>query len=307
MKIEWVHPTWRDLVIGTLVANDEARRHFLERCGVHGFALALSTAGGAAGERTLPLLEDDADWDVLTDRIYELVAELEPAELIAALSALRQALNELNGHGKGAAWAGHSRTAANDAVANREAHALARTALVRSAALWDARRQPIPLAPLESWLALGALLDPLPPAPEMSVTWAELLPAAVPSCGDRVAIERFVDWLTLCELLWAYDPTLREELGFGTSQLALMMAFAVEIERDPESILGASPELAQRALESIATLVPELGPFPRHVAERIGRVGADHPAEANQPAAPPLDWDQAKLDEVDVARVLADL
>ncbi len=238
----------------------------------------------------LPLLEDDADWDVLTDRIYELIAELEPAELIAALSALGQALDVVN-----------------TVVANREAHALARTALVRSAALWDAKRKPIPLGPLESWLAVGARLDPLPPAPEMSVTWAELLPASVPSCGDRVAIERFVDWLTLCELLWAYDPTLREELGFGASQLALMMAFAVEIERDPESILGASPELAQRALESIATLVPELGAFPRHVAERIGRVGADQHPEADQPAGPPLDWEQAKLDEVDVARVLADL
>ena len=281
-------------MIGTLAANDEARRHFLERCGVHGFALALSTAGGVSGERTLPLLESDADWDVLTDRIYGLVAELEPAELIAALSALGQALDELAKD-------------SNDAVANREAHALARTALVRSASLWDARREPIPLGPLEAWLAVGVRLSPLPPAPEMSVTWAELLPATVPGCGDRVAIERFVDWLTLCELLWAYDPTLREELGFGSSQLALMMAFAVEIERDPESILGASPELAQRALESIATLVPELGPFPRHVAERIGRVGADQPAAGDRPAAAPLDWRQAKLDEIDVERVLADL
>ena len=267
MRVAWVHPTWRDLVIGTLVANDEARRHFLERCGVHGFALALSTAGGATGERTLPLLEDDADWDVLTDRIYELVAELEPAELIAALSALRQALDELHA----APWAGHSRMAANDAVANREAHALARTALVRSAAVWDAKRKPIPLGPLESWLAVGSRLDPLPPAPEMSVTWAELLPATVPSCGDRVAIERFVDWLTLCELLWAYDPTLREELGFGASQLALMMAFAVEIERDPESILGTSPELAQRALQSIATLGAGRVPPPCRRADRPRR------------------------------------
>lgn len=307
MKIEWVHPTWRDLVIGTLVANQAARRHFLERCGVHGFALALSTGGGAAGERTLPLLEDDADWDVLTDRIYELVAELEPTELIAALAALGQALDELDGHENGASHSRGQPNAAASAFANREAHALARTALVRSAALWDARRKPIPLAPLESWLALGARLDPPPPAPEMSVTWAELLPAAVPGCGDRVAIERFVDWLTLCELLWAYDPTLREELGFGASQLALMMAFAVEIEHDPESILGASPELAQRALESIATLVPELGPFPRHVAERIGRAGGDRPAEVDQSAAAPPDWEQGKVDEVDVARVLADL
>ncbi len=78
MRIEWVHPTWRDLVIETLIADDRARRHFLRRTGVHGVELALSTAGGRAGARRLPLIQTDADGDALADRLYELVAELSP-------------------------------------------------------------------------------------------------------------------------------------------------------------------------------------------------------------------------------------
>ena len=56
MRVDWVHPSWRDLVIESLADDAAARRHFLARCGVDGAALALSGGGGAAGERERPLL-----------------------------------------------------------------------------------------------------------------------------------------------------------------------------------------------------------------------------------------------------------
>ena len=51
--------------------------------------LALSQAGGIAGERTLPLLVDDSDWDRLGDRMPPLVGELEDQELTQLLLALQ--------------------------------------------------------------------------------------------------------------------------------------------------------------------------------------------------------------------------
>jgi hypothetical protein len=54
-SVTWVHPSWRDLVIDELAADADARRRFLARCTIDGLVLALSTGGGASGERALPL------------------------------------------------------------------------------------------------------------------------------------------------------------------------------------------------------------------------------------------------------------
>lgn len=81
LGIDWVHPSWRDLVIDRLREDATERRSFLRRCGTYGALLALSGGGGVSGERELPLLIDDADWDALTDRLGELLRELEDATL----------------------------------------------------------------------------------------------------------------------------------------------------------------------------------------------------------------------------------
>src|SRR5581483_2487821 len=91
LGIGWVHPSWRDLIIGELRADAVARRRFLAACGLHGALLAFSGEGGRAGGRVLPLLVDDRDWDTLADRLDELLRELEDQELARLLVGLRDA------------------------------------------------------------------------------------------------------------------------------------------------------------------------------------------------------------------------
>ncbi len=66
---EWVHPSWRDLVIDCLIEHRITRRRFLGRCSIAGIALSLSSAGGASGERSLPLLLEATDWDYLRSNL----------------------------------------------------------------------------------------------------------------------------------------------------------------------------------------------------------------------------------------------
>src|SRR5260370_8847028 len=68
-RIEWMHPSWRDLVIDHLVRNAESRQKFLSRCGLQGFLLALSSAGGATGERPIPRLVGPQDWQSLNESL----------------------------------------------------------------------------------------------------------------------------------------------------------------------------------------------------------------------------------------------
>src|SRR5581483_7282414 len=94
-SVTWVHPSWRDLVIDELAADLDARQRFLSRSSIDGVLLGISTAGGAAGARDLPLLREDADWDVLADRLSVLVPELDDPDLARLLTSLDTAARRI--------------------------------------------------------------------------------------------------------------------------------------------------------------------------------------------------------------------
>jgi hypothetical protein len=287
MRVVWVHPSWRDLVIDRLAGDPAARRHFLSRCGVHGVVLALSVASGATGDRRLPLLIDDRDWDTLTDRLYTLAGGLELGEMTTVLTALLVAIDDLG--------EGH---------AGLEARALALTALTRIADGWDGARAPVALAALDAWLALADRLRPKPllPPVALAVTWAELLPVRLPEPGDREALERFADWLELCRLLWHGHLDAWEAIDFGPDQLELVAAF---VERAGDEVPPPADEHVRRALEAIVAVVPQLGIRAAMLARRAARDlggGEWDVAEPSEPEAP-----RHREDVVDVLRVLADL
>lgn len=289
MRVEWVHPSWRDLVIGRLKNDAQARREFINRSGVYGALLALSTAGGAAGERRLPLIGSDEDWDALTDRLYELIPELEPPELVTVLTAVSETIDDLG------------RT---EAVG--EARALARAALSRAATMWDDSSSPIPLVALDAWVALASRVRPRPPLPDLSITWVELLPARAPMLDHHAELGRFADWLSMCRLLWHYGPQLEAELGFGPDHVDLMVTFQREVDhrawRDAGSFDATALDLVLRALDSIAELEVRLAPRSQEIAGQLVMHAPPIPRSGGAPAQP-----QSPTETFDVRRVLFDL
>jgi hypothetical protein len=286
-----VHPSWRDLVIEHLAHDRDARAQFLSGCGAHGVLLALSSAGGARGERDLPLLVDDCDWDALTDRVYELAPELEPQELLAVLDAIRVAVVAVPG-------------------ASLEATALARTVLARVAKLSDATQAPVPLPVLEAWLALASQLStdsarPMPP--NLKRTWAELLPASAPSVDDRYGLERFADWLTFADLLREHDRDELRRFRFS-DQAHIINAFLDAVESSHGRMQPAAQDHVQRALSRIRTLNPELGNLSRYVRNRLRGAQVQLPHETRRLRDDePLAGEAPDWRLFDVARVLNDL
>ena len=175
MRVDWVHPSWRDLVIDVAGANADERRRFLSRCGVDGAAVALSSEGGSAGERERPLLQGDADWDALGDGLHHLCAELDEAEAIRLLHVLAEA--------------------GDDA----EVRALA--ALVLKRLGWSGKA--VSVDAIGAWAAVSANLDPRPEPPAVAMTWLELEPSHAPETPEE--LERMADWLRLAELLTEHD------------------------------------------------------------------------------------------------------
>ena len=237
-SVTWVHPSWRDLVIDELAHDAAARRAFLHACGVHGAALALSTAGGAAGDRALPLLRDDGDWDALADRLAELVPELDAPETTLVLTALAEARRETGG------------------AQRFELDALAVETLERLARAWSSVRGGAPVGLLAEWLALASDLPDRPALPALAATWVELAPTGDVDLGSATETTAFDDWTVLAELLREHEPNVLRRFGFPAAHAAELSAYVDAAER-----IGSDPQLETRdtlvrTLRRIARLTP---------------------------------------------------
>lgn len=244
MRVAWVHPTWRDLVIERLAGDGELRRRFLGRCGSHGIVLALSTGGGTAGERRLPLICDDGDWDAVGDRIYAVAPELEHGELVALFAAIGLALREL---------------AREQDPRLGEVRALARMTLERTDSVWASARAPVPLDCVDAWLGLSKYFDPVLWPGFLAATWAELLPTELPDPDDLAEVQRFTDWMTLAELAGSFSADLLGELGYGSAQGKLRRTFRDRERWDDErrALTGVSPAPEWEYTESRARRVSD--------------------------------------------------
>jgi len=296
LGIGWVHPSWRDLVIDELREDQQGRRRFLSASGVDGITLALSRAGGVAGERILPLLITDADWDAIGDRLYELGRELEDRELARVMLVIGGTLAAIG--------AGPRR---------RELDSLAMNILAATRRAWDERDGLVPVFLLEAWYALDASVSEWVTPPRLSPTWAELHPGGLMlECPDPAELARTEEWLALAEMLSRYDRTALEAFGFFGRDRELLERLIVTLTRTC-SDEDLRP-LSESVLARIERLVPSLAVGAQsaleigRLVEGLGRrrwwVPEDIPAP---PSTEPVTTSPGQFNRDDVDRVLRDL
>jgi hypothetical protein len=195
--VAWVHPSWRDLVIDELAEDRVLRHAFLGAASIDGFLLALSLHGGGSGQRSLPLLVHDEDWDALADRLSELADDLDEPSMTRLFVGLVEALETIRDHRA------------------RELRAFAIYALQLAARIWDGRKARIPLGLLERWFDVRRRVGEPIEAPHLARTWVEALP--LPEDVDLESAtfhDDLRDWLGLVELLNDQEPGVLAELGF---------------------------------------------------------------------------------------------
>lgn len=253
LGIGWVHPSWRDLVIDELREERDARIRFLSVSAVDGVTLAVSRAGGSTGERMLPLLIDDADWDALGDRLHELRPELEDRELARVLLALSGAI-----------------AVVHDPYQARELDSLAANLLRTTRRAWDERHGPVPVFLLDAWYGANACLAKPVAHPQLAPTWAELHPGALLLEHPNPAeLARTEEWLEFAEMLRRYDLAALEWFGFFTTDRDLLERLIVTLTR-----ASADEELrplTESVLARIERLVPGLA-LGAQSAREIGRL-----------------------------------
>jgi hypothetical protein len=239
--VTWVHPSWRDLVIEQLGRDPAGRCEFLGRCGVEGALLALSVGGGSAGERHLPFLVEDADWDALLAHVDALVADLGLADRVRLLRQVSAAV--------------HDRRRVGDRHAVAELDALAGRLLERILPL---DIDPDEVVLLGEWYALAALVHAAPPPPDITRLWIEVLPTSglnLASPSDVAALE---SWTALVDVLRRYDPAALERFGMPAALSGLVgQLFAVDARVLAGKVSLDEVMALRRVARSLAGVFPE--------------------------------------------------
>lgn len=223
VDVEWVHPSVRDLVIDHLMEDARARRDFLTKSGIDGLMLALSSAGGAEGERQFPLMHGDKEWEQLKRRLTELAnGDAVESHWLLALASDTARLSE-----------------SADARTAGRLREVTRLILGQLRERWSADAKALPVHNLRELRRIGQSLAAPVELPDVVPTWNALVAQVDAGRGfidDRLSVAE--EWLDLANLLESYDPELLSRLSFPEQHFDRLEGIVEMVEEESEQ-LGA--------------------------------------------------------------------
>ncbi len=195
VSYEWMHPSWRDLVIEHLIQNRIERRQFISRCGLNGILLAISFGGGAEGLRKYPLLVEQEDWRLFQDRVKKYLEDSELTDDHKILSSIDDSLMKL---------------AVSEDVELENMKELAANAIIACKGKWDSREEIIPNNLLKNYYSISEYIKPLPPGPDIEATWNHVIEIVRFDLGEYFDIGVFSnhvdEWAVLLNILFENEP-----------------------------------------------------------------------------------------------------
>jgi hypothetical protein len=199
--VEWMHPSWRDLVIEGVAVDTAARRAFLSECGVAGVILALSSRGGLKGAREAPFLTDSEDWETLVAHLPVLIERVSYSDVARLLSAVAELAKRRSG-----------------TLVTR----VTRLALDQIRQRWDSRGQAIAIRSLGLYYETSARLEPLPAGPDLRATWEATHPRAYVDATedgllDDAQLARVQIWIGLVAIIRDNEPRFLRQAGFPSA------------------------------------------------------------------------------------------
>lgn len=228
-KLNFTHPSYRDLVIERLRSDPASRRKFLASVPLEGVKLAISESGGAAGDRSLPLLLEPQDWKILETRCRELVPELSGADRTALLHVFSGPLVRF----------------AKPRLGSRKAKLLG-AVLDECKAHWDQSDLAISNAEIEAYLEAAMAVEPLPGLPGFGATWLARLNAVEEWLREDPAgfcqeLAAFLEWVQFVSLLQGNEPRFLRQKDFPGCcfPLALRCFSWIEDALEPKGCLAS--------------------------------------------------------------------
>jgi hypothetical protein len=229
-QLDWIHPSVRDVVIEYLMNHDVERQRFLQTAAPSGLVLALSSAGGRKGERSLPFLKHDRDWDALRTRYLQLAVELGADEQLALIRGL---LSPLRQPGQ----------IVSDAERDRM-RTIAGQALEEIRRSWDTRRERVSVRTIRAYYDLSVSALIYVASPQLDSSWNSAV------ADLRLAISSEELWsdlsapsllLELAEVLTENEPRYVRVVGWPLAAKSLFEAVLGVIEERSSSLRHLQP------------------------------------------------------------------
>ena len=180
----WVHPSVRDAVIEYLMVHDAERTQFISTASIDGCLLSLSSAGGASGERRLPLLVSARDWSLLSDRLVDLLVRGSARDRIQLMAGINSI------------WLAEG-LASDDIVKLRE---VTKRTLEALRSEWDDGSAAISFSALSLYFSISSNSAVFLQSPNLDATWEAIKDEIVtPVSRDLDGFEESVGILLLLE------------------------------------------------------------------------------------------------------------
>jgi hypothetical protein len=283
--VDWIHPSYRDLVIEELIQESALRNTFLRRASLEGVKLAVSDSGGQYGTRRMPLIRSAESWDVLEERCLSLVvSDVGDREVLEILG-----------------------NAASEEASGGQEHRWKRLLMLVCGAVrekWNRESTLISAADLEAFAKARSYAQPTPALPDLRPTWEALeenflesLRAA--NTGRSLDYDAFDELTAFAHAVVQCAPEFLREKGFPNkyeAEIAAVFSRAEsEIDEDPDTADAKELlYLAERATQA-ASAVKRLGdlseshePEAKALASRLRRHSSalEESATENEPPEP---------------------
>lgn len=220
--VEWIHPSYRDLVIEQLRDGGSLRSEFLNRMNVAGVKLALSEAGGATGKLKFPLVNSATEWETLQERCLELARKSGSEHCGSLLNVLANAHDSATGQQR--------------ASVQGILKATCRTLRER----WDAEQAELDSATVGAYTNASERTTPMEPMPALDATWAAVVHRLTEQIEDNDidflfdsgALDEFI---SMFEAIRDSDPRLLRRVHFPSALDPAIEALLARIDRELEA------------------------------------------------------------------------
>ena len=203
-EIDWMHPSYRDLVIDELSADAGLQHEFLSSMGLSGIKLAISDTGGEEGDRSFPLMNLPDSWDILVARCQSLVRTSDTPESVELITALHSARKEIR-----------------DSSQARRVTAILSQVCEDVRQRWNATREPLSAEDLDAYVIATTDLRPLPPLPILDPSWERAegaLRKELEESGEALMRHPSAirEWLAMVSVILNAEPRFLKQIGFPT-------------------------------------------------------------------------------------------
>jgi hypothetical protein len=266
--VDWIHPSYRDLVIEELERDAIASEQFLQHCSWVGLRLTLSVAGGDRGQRRYPLMTTDMSWTILQKRLIVLLEETTANyQIYEILQTVRGSLTGTSGM---------------EELRRRIAQIIKACCDTLRARL-DQQQIELNSSILKEYFDMTMAIVPPPPMPNLYTLWRDLQSAFESALENADATlldeEALSKWIAVIQIVLKADRRLLIQDGFPDryDELIETLCNAVTVEADTSVTFPDDDTASSESdrFSSISNDLDELIPYFSHLEDKLQRASSD--------------------------------